>query len=306
MSEVDVGGAWHPLADGVPPAWASIWGQDRFGVFAGFEVGGVECRMRWIPPGRHALGSPEDEPGRWQDEDRVDVELPGFWLAEFPCTQALYRAVTGENPSRFVDLRRPVERVSWIDAWKMIRALNQRVPGLDARLPYEAAWEAACRAGSSDATYAGPIEILGERNAPVLDTIAWYGGNSGVGFELDNGIDSSDWPEKQFAHERAGTRAVGCKRANPLGLYDMLGNVSEWCWDRNVGDCVQSPSLDEAFADGIPDDRTLDDLKDGGIRVLRGGSWGHFARYCRAASRIGGPPGNRREGVGFRLSRGQR
>ncbi len=296
-----LGDAWHPIADGEAPAWASVWGQDRFGVFAGFDVDGVECRMRWIRPGSYMLGSPADEPGRWEGEDQVEIELGGFWVAEFPCTQALYEVVVGENPSRFVHPQRPVERVSWIDAWHMIRALNERVPGLDARLPYEAEWEAACRAGTTTATYAGPIEILGENNAPVLDTIAWYGGNSGVGFELEDGGDSSAWLAKQFVHTKAGTRVVGLKRPNPWGLYDTLGNVWEWCTDRR-GQQMAGPSLDEEFADGIPVDL---EAAGGENRVLRGGSWFSVARYCRAACRGGFPPGYRGGYIGFRLSRGQ-
>ena len=284
----------HPLT-GVPPSWASSWGQDAYGVFAAFEIGGVEQRMRWIPEGRWLLGSPSDEPGRYHDEQQLDVELPRFWMADVPCTQALYQAVTGENPSEFQHSQRPVENVSWIDAMEMIETLNRKIPGLEVRLPFEAEWEAACRAGTTTATYAGPIEILGERNAPVLDRIAWYGGNSGVDYDLGEHYDSSGWDEKQFPHDRAGTRIVGLKQPNPWGLYDTLGNVYEWCADASKGRMV--PPLPQ-----IDDDRGSESPAG---RVFRGGRWYWNARHCRAAYRLARDPGLRDVGVGFRLSRGQ-
>ena len=260
--------AVQPLLDGVPPAWATCWGDSAYGPWAGFMENNIVYAMYWIPPGRFIMGSPESEAGR---EDREEYEelfetphevtlTPGFWMAEWPCTQDLWTTVMGENPSRFKDPWRPVENVSWEDVQEFLQKLNARHTGLQARLPSEAEWEYACRAGTATATYAGDLEILGLNNAPVLDEIAWYGGNSGLEYELAEGADSSGWEEKQYSHTKAGTRQVGTRRPNPWGLCDMLGNVYEWCQDWHQpysSDAQRDPSGPEVGAE----------------RVIRGGSW---------------------------------
>ena len=219
------------------PAWAAAAASDKYGRWAEFGLGGVTQRMRWIAPGSFMMGSPKDEPGRFDNEGPLhEVRLTkGFWLCDTPVTQALWTAAMGGNPSYFKHPKRPVEQVSWDDAQQFLQKMNARVSGLDLMLPTEAQWEYACRAGTDKATYGGPMQILGDYNAPVLDGIAWYGGNSGVGFELDNGVDSSGWSGKQYSHSRAGTRPVGLKTPNDWGLYDMLGNVWEWCADDFAG-----------------------------------------------------------------------
>ncbi len=283
----------HPLASGHPPPWASAWGESRYGPWAAFSVRSVEYRMQWIPPGTFQMGSPENEVGRRDNESQHTVTLTeGFWLGQTPCTQALWTAVMGTNPSRFEDPLRPVETVSWEEAEACIAKLNALRPGLDLRLPTEAQWEYACRAGTTAATYAGDLELVGANNAPVLDAIAWYGGNSGHGFDLAGGYDSSDWPEKQYPHTRAGTRRVGLRRPNPWGLHDMLGNVWEWC-----ADGYESYGMGHAMDPIGP-------IK-GSFRVLRGGSWFLVARGVRAAFRLWDRPGFRLDVVGFRFSRGQ-
>jgi formylglycine-generating enzyme required for sulfatase activity len=279
---------------GAPP-WAVDWGVDEFGSWATFEYQGVLQRLRWISPGSFLMGSPQDEPGRWDDEGpRHEVRLSrGYWLFDTPCTQALWEAVMGSNPSLFRSPMRPVESVSWEDCQKFLEAINGRIDGLELVLPSEAQWEYACRAGSAEATYAGNLEILGERNAPLLNGIAWYGGNSGVDFELAEGEDSSSWPEKQYEHERAGTHPVGLKAPNAWGLYDMLGNVWEWCLDGRR----------QYSSDSVVD--PVGPLQEGVARVLRGGGWSSDARSVRAAYRYAYPPGYRDGSFGLRCARVQ-
>jgi formylglycine-generating enzyme required for sulfatase activity len=306
----DIDTAWHPLADGFPPEWAGEWGQDRFGVYLAFTLEPergepVTQRLRWIPPGRFLMGSPEDETrGLAKDESetaRFEAEHPrhpvliteGFWLFETACTQALWQAVMGENPSRFHSPDRPVEQVSWHDVQAFLTRINARIPGLDLRLPTEAQWEHACRADTDTALYTGPVRIVGRNNAPALDPIAWYGGNSGVDYDLEEAHDSSGWPEKQYPHTRAGTRPVKLKQPNPWGLYDMLGNVWEWCADGERRYDAQA-MVDPVGPGGA-----------GAGRVLRGGSWDDGARDCRSACRDHSLPDFRYDYLGFRCARGQ-
>ena len=289
------------------PSWARAIGRDGYGLWAELFVKGVGYRMRWIPPGRFVMGSPEGEPGRYKDEGpQHEVTITrGFWLGETPVTQALWEAVMGENPSHFKTPDRPVEQVSWEDCQgegglmeRLHRALDpeEGVGGGDLgrfRLPTEAEWEYACRAGTRTATYAGAIEILGENNAPVLDEIAWYGGNSGVEYDLDEGVGSSEWSEKQHEHSKAGTRRVAQKLANAWGLHDMLGNVWEWCMDY--------ADLASGYASEPQQDPS--GPATGESRVSRGGAWYDDARRVRAAFRNALHPGFRR--LGLRLARDQ-
>ena len=276
--------------------WATDLGRDQFGLWAGCEIGTASLKLRWIPPGRFLMGSPSDEVGRSDDEGpQQEITIgAGFWLMDTPVTQVLYEEITGENPSYFKSWNRPVETVSWDNAQGFIEKINDRLESLRLGLPSEARWEYACRSGSRTATYAGDMQILGERNAEVLNEIAWYGGNSGVGFELENGFDSSGWSEKAFEHERAGSRNVRGKQPNGWGCYDMLGNVWEWCSD------IWSVSHEGADREGRP--RQVSEEEKEVYRVVRGGSWNLNARPCRSAYRTWNFPANRLDFLGFRCA----
>lgn len=283
------------LADRTHLIWASASGDDAIGSWAEITVEGVIQRLRWIPPGDFMMGSPDNQEGHRAKEGPLhEVTFhDGFWLFDTPCTQALWVAVMNENPSEFKSPTRPVEMVSWLDAHSFIERINERIDGLGLALPSEAQWEYACRAGEGATTYAGHLHIVGENNAPVLDAIAWYSGNSGVNFDLEQGRDSSYWPEKQYAHMYAGTRAVGTKRANAWGFYDMLGNVFEWVEDTWHDRYESAPANGTSWMDG------------GKYRqyVMRGGGWTHGPDRMRAAHREWSTIEERFAYLGFRLSR---
>ena len=278
------------------PDWAEAIGRDPYGVWTDIAIGDVKQRLRWIGPGKFEMGSPEDEQGR-EGKDSKYNEGPqhkvtltkGYWLFDTPVTQALWESVMGDNPSQFKSPLRPVETISWDEVQGFLKKINT-ISGFDLTLPTEAQWEYACRAGSELATYAGAMEIKGKSNAPVLDEIAWYGGNSGVDFDLDDGVDSSDWPEKQYDHKKAGTRIVGLKQANSWGLYDMLGNVWEWCRD-DMRDYKDSAETDPIGP--------LESKQ----RALRGGSCSNYARYVRSATRNQSDRDFRSNSFGFRCAR---
>ncbi len=283
------------------PSWSSAAGADRYGTWAELTVGGIVQRFRLIPPGHFIMGSSEAEraaaatggkaQAAWMSaEIQHPVTLThGFWMADSPCTQELWQAVMGADPSNFTgDAQRPVEQVSWDDCQRFLAALATRVPGADLRLPSEAEWEYSCRAGTTTATYAGDVVYLGAMNAPVLDAIAWYGGNSGVGEEVLTAIDSSGWDERQHPSAFSATHPVKRKQANAWGLYDMLGDVWVWCSDW-YGDYPAGEAIDPQGPSSGTD------------RVSRGGSWGLAAWYCRAAERIRNAPASRWNSLGLRL-----
>ncbi len=263
------------LPDVFPPPWASEWEEDaEWGLAATLNLNGVKQTFRWIQPGTFLMGSPKDEPQRNAErETQHEVTLTrGYWLADTACTQALWQSVMGDNPSRFTDdPANPVEQVSWNDVQIFLDRLNELVPGLAAGLPSEAQWENACRAGTTTPFSFGkniaPEKVNYDGNFPYAD------GKKGL--------------------YREHTVPVKSLPPNPWGLYEMHGNVWEWCADW-YGDNPQGPQTDPS---GPPE---------GVYRVLRGGSWSSYCRYCRAAIRDGYVPGDRNGGLGFRLAPGQR
>ena len=205
-----------------------------------------------------------------------------------------------EDPmNRCGDLRDdvPVYNMNWHEADEFCRRLTQRehdagrIPdGYRYRLPTEAEWEYACRAGTTATLPNGrDLYVAGRFNAPALDDIAWYGGNSSVGFGNGRGVDTSDWEEKQYPGGRAFVRTVKSKRANAWGIYDMLGNVSEWCGDW-AGDYKRGQVTDPTG------------YVSGSCRIIRGGGWNTVPCFCRPASRNFEPPGYRFYNLGFRVA----
>ena len=210
----------------------------------------------------------------------------------------------GDNPSYFPDPERPVEQVRWVDAVGFAKKLNERlgkdhpsnskglVDGWERllfRLPTEAEWEYACRAGTRGDTYVGDLDLKSEdaTKAEVLNAIAWYGGNSGYEDDQMRGI--VGWLKRIRGVEKLGsTRKVAQKAPNAWGLHDMLGNVLEWCQDwygEYPAECVVDPT----------------GPTQGTTRVIRGGSWGLPARDLRSACRGRYDPGFRNYDLGFRL-----
>jgi formylglycine-generating enzyme required for sulfatase activity len=298
------------------PSWAVDFGSDSYGLYSVFEVAPekkgapVLQKMRWIPPGRFLMGSAEGRDyGRGNESPEHEVVITqGYWMFDTPCTQGLWTALMGDNPSYFVDPERPVEQVSWEYAVRFSKKLNERLakdypPNVNSlvdgwerllfRLPTEAEWEYACRAGTRGDTYAGNLDLKSKdaTKAEILDSIAWYGGNSGHKYDLKKSTKMTWLEDPQDEEKRGGTRKVAQKAPNPRGLYDMLGNVWEWCQDW-YGDYPLEPV--ERVEDPIGPTQ-------GTTRVVRGGSWSHSARDLRSACRSGLAPGVRVAFLGFRL-----
>jgi formylglycine-generating enzyme required for sulfatase activity len=295
--ESEVGRSWPVFAQDSRPSWANAIGRDRYGLWCEFEVRGVRQRLRWIPPGKFQMGSPEDEPGRWPDEGpQHEVTISrGYWMFDTPVTQALWEVVlgAGANKSRFRSPDRPVENVTWHEAQQFVAALGKHCDGLRAGLPTEAEWEYACRAGTTTSVYSSPHESLGTNNTRAIDLIAWYSENSHIGFQLSHGGNPEDWPEKQYNFQKSGTHPVGYKLPNGWGLYDTLGNVWEWCADQWEADAYLRRRRGVSDPVAASDDAEVE-------RVVRGGSWFNKPRIVRTACRDHALPSSEYDSLGFR------
>jgi len=261
-----------------------------------FAAGGVYAQQDaapdgfvWIQGGTFTMGSPPNEPDRRDNEIQHQVTVGSFYMGKYEVTQKEYREIIGTNPSNFKGDNLPVEMVSWYDAIEYCNKRSQKEGLTPAytinkrqadpnnknrrdnvewavtwnknangyRLPTEAEWEYACRAGTTSAYNTG---------ANISDDTGWYNANTGS------------------------TRPVGQKPANAWGLYDMHGNVWEWCWD------WKGVSTSGARTDPVGP-------ASGSYRVLRGGAWFYPAMFARSAHRGDGNPNDRGRSFGFRLVR---
>ena len=231
----------------------------------------ADIEFQWCPSGTFVMGSPEDEEDRREDETQHVVTLThGFWLGKYEVTQAQWEAVMGDNPSGWSGADLPVESVTWDEIQAFIDTLNASNPDMQFRLPTEAEWEYACRAGTTTRFYWGE-----DPNASDIDNYAWYTGNS-----------------EGSARK---THPVGEKSPNDWGLYDMSGNVWEQCIDFE-GDYPSEPVTD-------PVGPSEDPLGGESFRVIRGGSLFYSPEWCRSARRMFNFAESTRREDGFRLLR---
>ena len=224
-----------------------------------FTVNGVSFEMVYVEGGSFDMGATSEQGSDAYDWEKPvhRVTLSDYYIGKYEVTQELWEAVMGSNPSYFIGAQNPVEYVSWNDCQEFVSRLNS-LTGRTFRLPTEAEWEYAARGGNKSSHY----KYSGSGN---IDDVAWYDNNSG---------------DK--------TRPVGTKSPNELGIYDMSGNVSEWCSDR-----YGSYSAEEQTNPQGP--------SSGSFRVFRGGSWFDGARNCRVSNRHNHVPSFSDGYLGLRL-----
>ncbi|MFM7370705.1 MAG: SUMF1/EgtB/PvdO family nonheme iron enzyme, partial [Sphaerospermopsis kisseleviana] len=245
--------------------------QQRIARYFTEDLGnGVTLEMAAIPGGTFLMGSPEDEKGRYPSESpQHEVTVPDFFMGKYPVTQAQYQAIVGNNPSYFKGENRPVETVSWDDAVTFCQHLSQRTEK-NYTLPSEAQWEYACRAGTTTPFYFGES---------ITSDLVNYNGDYTYAAE----------PKGKWRRQ---TTDVGTFPPNTFGLYDMHGNVLEWCLDDFVTNYNKAPTDGSAV--------TSSSYR----KILRGGSWDYDdANRCRSANRYHYSRVNRKNdaAMGFRV-----
>jgi len=246
--------------------------------------GTVSLDMNWIQPGTFIMGSPKDELGGNLGDETQQHQVTltrGYWMGKYEVTQAQYEAVMKTNPSEFIGADLPVDSVTWYDAMTFCAKLTAsekaagRLPeGYKYTLPTEAQWEYACRAGTSTALNSGK-NLSDKEECPEMDEVGWYWFNAG---------------KENYVNGLTCTHPAGQKKPNAWGLYDMHGNVEEWCLDW----------YDLDYTDSAVTDPTGPET--GYSRVIRGGNWYNAARYCRSARRNSDVPNSGVNRIGFRVA----
>ncbi len=230
---------------------------------------GVKLELVWIPPGEFMMGSPESEANRDSDESprrRVRI-TKGFWMGRYEVTQAQWQSIMGSNPSTYKGSNNPVETVSWNGCQEFLKTISRRT-GHQFRLPTEAEWEYACRAGTETVFHYG--DSLSSTQANINPDIPYGGASKGPYLEKPT--------------------SVGSYRPNAFGLYDMHGNVWEFCQDWHSRNSYRiSPANDPPACDF------------GAGPILRGGSKLSRANLCRSASRFYGTLDGCIDHIGFRV-----
>ena len=255
-----------------------------------------------IKAGSFTMGSPESEDWRSNDEAQHRVTLASFYMAKFEVTQKEWREITGKNPSNFTGDKLPVESITWLEAIDFCNALskrNGRTPvytiadggntvtwnrSADGyRLPTEAEWEYAARAGSTTPFYS--------RKVPGAEDVNFYGHYP---YQIEQNYFNDEVLETRPGVYRGKTLDVGSFKANPNGLFDIYGNVGEWCFDY-YGD------YDPSTSSGTTGVTNPAGAIEGTRRVYRGGGWNDFGKNLRSAYRAAMPQNNSAYNVGLRL-----
>jgi len=242
----------------------------------------LQMRFVYIAAGSFIMGSHSNEPGRDRDEKQHAVTISkGFYISSAEVTQGQWGKIMGYNPSgdKKCGDSCPVEQVSFNECQIFLKKLNKKERTDKYRLPTEAEWEYACRASSETAFSGGDIKNL-------------Y-------CEVDENLDKYDW---YCANSNYKLHPVATKKANKWGLYDMHGNVQEWCQDRCTWKDMWKRSTDvktNTYRDKIVDPLSTQ----GEYIVFRGGSYKHSARFCRSANRSCFKPNTKRTYIGFRIIR---